>query len=317
MRTKLLDLLVWPGTDEPLRYEEASQPEEGRLVGPSGQWAPVHGGIPRFVPDEAYAESFGHQWNRFEVRQPEEDEATFQVKTGVYPKELNGKLVLDAGCGGGRYSHVAAEHGAYVVGVDRSSAVNKARDLCTGSGQVDLIQADLTGLPLRPASFDVVFSIGVLHHGPDPRSSFQAIAQMVKPGGRLSVWVYRRNTWPQEWINRLLRAIARKLPRPVLLACCQLGALAGAVPIVNQTLNKVIPFSNHPRWENRVCDTFDWYSPRYQSHHPLEEVVNWFETAGFEGITELPPARRGAWYQWALTAGLLVGSGVNVTGIRK
>src|SRR5271168_3379570 len=61
---------------------------------------PIIDGIPRLAGD-TYAASFGRQWNRYDVMRPEEDEATFTVKTGVPARDLAGKLVLDAGCGGG------------------------------------------------------------------------------------------------------------------------------------------------------------------------------------------------------------------------
>src|SRR3954469_10742125 len=62
-------------------------------------------GIPRFA-GESYAASFGRQWNRYEVARDEEDAATFAVKAGVAAGELAGRLVLDAGCGGGRYARL-------------------------------------------------------------------------------------------------------------------------------------------------------------------------------------------------------------------
>src|SRR5437660_873145 len=76
---------------------------------------PVTRGIPRFA-GEAYVESFGRQWNRYDVARDEEDEAVFRVKTGIDPRDLKGRRVLDAGCGGGRYARLAARHGARVVG---------------------------------------------------------------------------------------------------------------------------------------------------------------------------------------------------------
>src|SRR4051794_12259301 len=78
-----------------------------------GTTVPVVGGVPRFA-GEAYAASFGRQWNRYDVARPEEDEATFQVKTGLNPRDLAGHLVLDAGCGGGRYAALLGRLGARV-----------------------------------------------------------------------------------------------------------------------------------------------------------------------------------------------------------
>ncbi len=45
-------------------------------------------------------------------------------------------------------------------------------------------------------------------------------------------------------------------------------------------LRYLLPVSNHPDWRWRVLDTFDWYSPRYQSKHTYEEVFRWFESEG-------------------------------------
>ena len=176
-----------------------------------GSCFPVVGGVPRLAGD-TYAESFGRQWNRYDVARSEEDEATFLIKTGVLPAKLAGKLVLDGGCGGGRYSRLAGSHGARVLGVDLSTAVDKAASLCAGLPDVCIVQADLLDLPLADAVFDLVFSIGVLHHTPDPRRAFAQLARKVKPGGRLAVWLYRKNTPPQEWLNTGLRRVTTRLP---------------------------------------------------------------------------------------------------------
>ncbi len=72
---------------------------------------PIVEGVPRLA-GEGYVASFGRQWNRYDVARDAEDEAVFTVKTGVAPETLAGKLVLDAGCGGGRYARLAGRHGA-------------------------------------------------------------------------------------------------------------------------------------------------------------------------------------------------------------
>lgn len=276
---------------------------------------PVVGGVPRFA-GESYVSSFGRQWNRYDVARDEEDAAVFQVKTGVRLSELAGLLVLDAGCGGGRYSRMAGRHQARVVSVDLSAAVAKAAALCAGLPQVALVQADLLALPLAQDQFDLVFSIGVLHHSPDPRRAFHELALRVRPGGRLAVWLYRRNTAPQEWLNSALRALTTRLPaRSLERLCAGLGWL-GSIPVLNQTLNKVANFSNHPDWTLRICDNFDWYAPRYQSHHTASELRRWFVEEGFRDLVELPPARAGRLYRWAYDHDLIIGSGVNLVGTK-
>jgi SAM-dependent methyltransferase len=276
---------------------------------------PIINGVPRFAV-ESYVASFGRQWNRYDVARDAEDEAVFEVKTGVKPTELAGKLVLDAGCGGGRYALLAGRFGARVVGVDLSSAVEKARSLCHDLPEVEIIQGDLTELPLAQNSFDLAFSIGVLHHGPNPRKAFDEVAKRVKPGGTLAVWLYRKNTLPQEWINSGLRAISTRLPAKLLEAIAAALGIVGSIPIVNKTLNKVFNFSNHSDWTLRICDNFDWYAPRYQSHHSIAELKEWFAEAGYTDLQELRPLRSGRIYDWAYDHNLIIGSGVNIVGRR-
>ncbi len=277
---------------------------------------PIRGGIPRLA-GERYVASFGRQWNRYDVVRTEEDAAVFRVKTGSDPADLAGALVLDAGCGGGRYARLLGDHGASVLAVDLSDAVEKAAASCRDYPGVAIAQADLLDLPVADACFDFVFSIGVLHHSPDPRSAFAQVARKVKPGGRLAVWLYRRNSWPQEVINSLLRVVTTRLPSPVLEPICVALGLLGGIPILNKTLNKVVNFSNHPDWTLRVCDNFDWYAPRYQSHHSLEELRDWFLEEGFTDLRDLEPALSGSLYDWAYRRNLIVGSGVNVVGTRR
>lgn len=277
---------------------------------------PVVEGIARFTGD-AHLASFGRQWNKYEVAHDDEDRATFQAKTGVSLNELKSLRVLDAGCGGGRYSKVCGEAGATVIGADHSAAVSKARQLCGHLPNVAFVQADLKRLPLEPASFDFVFSIGVMHHDSDTRSVFDAVAKLVKPGGRYSVWLYRRNQWWQEAINNALRRRTTKMAPEKLERWCEWGAFLGGLPVINRTLNKLVNFSAHPSRENRVCDTFDWFAPQYQFHHTVEELSGWFHDAGFDYLRVLPPEKTGRLYRWTYEQNLLIGSGVNVTGVRK
>ena len=311
--SKLLAQLRDSATGEPLRLGSDQQ----TLITASGDGiGRIIDGIPRFVSDE-HLESFGDQWTRYEVAHENEDQATFEAKTGVCLSSLAGLRVLDAGCGGGRYSKICAEAGATVVGADHTRAVDKARELCEHLDNVSFVQADLKQLPFEPESFDLVFSIGVMHHDANTRSVFDAVAPMARPGGRYSVWLYRRNQWWQEIINSGLRFVTTRVPAALLRPFCHMGAILGGVPLVNRTLNKAVNFSAHPSYENRVCDTFDWWAPEYQYHHTVNELCEWFGEAGFDELLVLPPEKSGRFYNWVYEHNLLIGSGVNVTGIRQ
>lgn len=296
--------LVWDSTADVLR----SPATEARY--------PLVNGIPRFV-DQDHLASFGLQWNKYEVAHDDEDRATFQAKTGVSLAELRGLRVLDAGCGGGRYSKVAGEAGAEVIGADHSAAVEKASQLCAHLPHVHFLQGDLKHLPLQPASFDFVFSIGVMHHDANTRAVFDAVSRLVKPGGRMAVWLYRRNQWWQELINSALRRRTIQMPPERLERWCRWGAWLGGIPIANRTLNKIVNFSAHPNWENRVCDTFDWFAPQYQYHHTVQELTDWYQAAGFGDLRVLPPEKTGKFYRWTYEHNLLIGSGVNLIGTRQ
>jgi ubiquinone/menaquinone biosynthesis C-methylase UbiE len=308
---ELTSALREPQNGSPLYYAEGKfQTDDGRKIGR------VVDGIPRFVSDE-YLESFGLQWNRYEVAHDEEDRKTFEAKTGFTLEELKGKRVLDAGCGGGRYSKVCGEAGAIVIGADHSSAVEKASQLCSHLNRVYFIQADLKQLPLKPESFDYVFSIGVMHHDADTKAVFDAVAKMVKPGGKYAVWLYRKNQWWQEAINNRLRKRTTQWPTEKLERWAKRGAWLGGIPVVNKTFNKVVNFSAHPDEENRICDTFDWYAPQYQHHHTEAELKTWFTDAGFEELKVLPPEKTGFLYGRLYRWNLIIGSGVNVQGTRS
>ncbi len=316
MNHALLDLVRCPAC-RGSNLEVAGNPSRQLTCPKCDAVVPIVAGIPRLAGQtESYAASFGRQWNRYDVARDEEDESTFTVKTGILPRDLAGKLVLDAGCGGGRYARLVGSHGARVIAADLSSAVVKAALLCESLPDVLVLQADLLNLPLAEGVFDLVYSIGVLHHTPDPRRAFGEIARRVKLGGRLAVWLYRRNTPPQEWLNSGARSHNAHSPRLLEPLCAGLGAV-GSIPILNRTLNKLANFSNHPDWTLRVCDNFDWYAPRFQSHHSIDELKRWFADEGFTDIVELAPAKNGRLYNWAYEHNLIIGSGVNVVGRKQ
>src|SRR5947209_1995213 len=180
------------------------------------------------VADQSRTKSaYALQWNRYRIVRPEEDRATFRNRTGLTDADLVGARVLDAGCGMGRYLRIAAEAGARVVGLDLSWAVLAVRDVAAGLPDVGLVRGDLLRPPLAEGSFDHIYALGVLDHTPDPRAAFLALARLLRPGGRIAVWVYRRERPALEAIIRAHRAVSTRLPLGVLVALSRLLAPVG------------------------------------------------------------------------------------------
>ena len=263
-----------------------------------GRKYPIVNGVARFVEKEQYAGSFGFQWKiyartQLDTQESDRSELAFRRRTGFSPDDLAGKLVLDVGCGMGRFADIATRWGAHVVGVDLSVASEvAARNLADRDATI--FQADVFRLPFAAESFDLIYSIGVLHHTPDCERAFKALPRLLKPEGRIAVWLYSGyNAWYR--MSDFYRKVTRRLPPRMLHALCY-----GVVPLygVHQVLKKIpvvgkrassalaylIPMSFHPDRAWRILDTFDWYSPWYQSKHTYVEVFRWFEECGLEDL---------------------------------
>lgn len=246
-------------------------------------------GVRRFVESDSYAESFGKEWNWFSTTQldrPEEERTesrqTFFEKTGFSPDELAGKTVLDVGCGMGRFAQVAADHGARVVGVDLSVAVEAANANLGHLPDTAFLQADVFDLPIREESFDLIYSIGVLHHTPDTRAAFASLPRLLRPGGRIAIWVYADEHRWRYLVADLLRRLTSRMDWRRLLSLCRIAVPLGRLyrTRIGRYLFPLLPVSKHPDPEWRVLDTFDWYAPKYQWKHGWAEVEGWFAEAG-------------------------------------
>lgn len=315
MKPDLIQWLCCPdcGGDlaiEASRLENESVAEGSLTCTQCAAHFPVVRGIPRFVESDEYVKSFSYEWNKWStvqldtVRGFRESEDTFVEKTGFLPEQLENKLVLDAGCGSGRFSEVASRWGARVIGVDFSFAVEAAQRNLSGRENVDIIQADIFRLPFKKGVFDIIFSIGVLHHTCDTRKAFLALPPLLKDGGEIAVWLYYYPDKLYCKASDFWRAVFRHVPSRILYAWCWLlVVLLSNVyrkPFMSRApwghLRRVLPVNVHPDFHWRVLDTFDWYSPRYQDKdNSAPRVVRWFREAGLRDIEILgfPTSIRG------------------------
>jgi SAM-dependent methyltransferase len=187
---------------------------------------PVVGGIPRFVALEnieadkaATAANFGWQWQHFTQEDEKYADQFLGCIAPVTPEFFRDKIVLEGGCGKGRHTQLAAGWGAKeVIGVDLSAAVETAFAATRHLKNVHIIQADIYHLPVK-REVDYAFSVGVLHHLPDPQAGFVSLASKVKSGGHLTAWIYgaENNEWITNWVSPLReRLTSRMNPRALL-----------------------------------------------------------------------------------------------------
>jgi len=210
---------------------------------------PIIRGIPRFANPEkiesdkaATAAGFGWQWQHFTQDDPRYGEQFLGWIAPVTPEFFRDKVVLEGGCGKGRHTQLAAHWGAKdVIGIDLSDAVETAFASTRALDNAHIIQADIYNLPLA-RTFDYAFSVGVLHHLPDPRAGFVSLASKVKPGGHISAWVYgaENNEWITRWVNPVREKLTSRINRRALLQLSKLPTwcLYLATKLIYGPLNK-------------------------------------------------------------------------------
>lgn len=257
MKERLLQLLACPACAGDLSLQ-AYESDNGEIL--TGELAcaacaahyPIVRGVPRFAELDkveadkaATAENFGWQWTHF----TQEDEKYAEQFLGwlqpVKPEFFAGKTVLEGGCGKGRHTALAAHWNAQdVVGIDLSAAVESAFTATRHLANAHIVQADIFRLPFKKA-FDYAFSVGVLHHTPDPKGAFLSLASKVRSGGHISAWIYgaENNEWITRFVNPVREGFTSKISQPTLFQLSKLptAAVFLATKLVYAPLNQTAP----------------------------------------------------------------------------
>jgi SAM-dependent methyltransferase len=293
MKRALMDFLACRSCGGDFTLQVGEQRADGEILTGSIQCGkcktsfPILRGIPRFIDglkseDDlrgVYADSFGHQWTTYNWLR-DEDEFEFHQITDLENSDLEGKVIFDAGCGGGRFARIVAPHAKTFVGLDFSIAVDKAYELCGHLPNAHFLQCDINTHPIRPALFDLVYSHGVLHHTPDTKRSFDNLPRLVKPGGTFYVAVFREAFAALRASDHLWRSAMNKLPIATMDKLCGAMSYLSYLPAA-VFWKRFFWFSLQKTHEIRKCCLYDWYAPRYHHEHTVEEVQGWFAEAGF------------------------------------
>jgi ubiquinone/menaquinone biosynthesis C-methylase UbiE len=269
---------------------------------------PVVNEIPRFVPPKNYADSFGFQWNKFDKTQIDSSVQTnrsknrFLEETLLNSELLDNRLVLDAGCGAGRFSEIALDLGARLVAVDFSSAVDAAqRNL--KSEKLLVVQADLSQLPIKSNSMDYIYCIGVLQHTENPEAIIIELIRCLKFNGELTLTFYEDSSWHVKLYSKyLVRPITKRIPQKLLFGMLVKTSVIW-FPVTSwlfklpQPLSRIfrfmIPIANYVEYtyhskedalNEAVLDTFDMLSPSYDRPIKKSKILKWVTASGFEMV---------------------------------
>lgn len=291
-----------PGTGAALQFRD------GRLVSQtSGREYPIIGGIPRFCPSESYAKNFGDQWNVFSKTQLDSELQNTISATRLWlgtewnPKDLNGKSLLEIGCGAGRFTGSFLNAGAEVWSVDLSSAVDACYKNHGKHKNLHVSQASVFGLPFVAGKFDYVFMFGVMQHTPSPVDALKAALEMACSGGKVAVDVYHKkqcygrftSKYRWRWLTtKLSPVLLRKfitwyIPRWIKID----DWLADNSPLLCSKMATIIPCWNYRdtlplteklRIEWAILDTYDALGARFDTPFTRKELVECLN--GINGI---------------------------------
>ena len=333
MKLRLLDILACPWCGQPFEaraYDaqtNATEIAEGVLISSCGRRFPIVRGIPRILENatELFPEfverhaadfpnastapakkdrtdaaidktrrSFGYQWTFFREMVIDFRENFFYYIRPLDETFFKGKLGLDMGCGFGRHIYNAAVFGAEMVGVDLSDAIESTAENVRDLPNVHLIQADVYHLPFKPGVFDFAYSIGVLHHLPDPERGYQSLLPIVKSKGSVFIWVYSKKRAVVNSILETARAITTRVPPPVQKALSYTFAAvdwwvikayqgAAAIPGVGAVV-KALPlprlrvYTKYP-FQVVYADWFDRFAAPIRFYYDENDLAGWVSRA--------------------------------------
>jgi SAM-dependent methyltransferase len=188
----------------------------------------IRNGVPILLPANLSrikletAARFAEEWTRWSELRDYYQREFFDWVAPLEPKHFAGQLIFEGGCGKGRHTAIVAEIGAKaVVSVDLGESAFVAFAHTRKFANVHIVIGDLLNPPVRPM-FDLAFSVGVLHHLPDPAAGFASLASRVREGGRVAFWVYGQegNEWITRYVDPVRKALTSKLPAPLLRVAC-------------------------------------------------------------------------------------------------
>lgn len=239
-------------------------------------------------------ESFGYQWTHFSEMATDFRQNFLDYIHPIDESFFPGKLGIDVGCGFGRHIYNAALFGAEMVGMDISDAIESTRTNTMHMPNVHLVQADIYNPPFAEGTFDFAYSIGVLHHLPDPEAAFRRVTTLARPGGSVFIWVYSKKRAVTNLFLGCARAVTTRMPAGVqntvslvaagvdwagfILPFRVLSTVRPLAPVLN-ALPRLKTYSKYP-FQVVWADWFDRLAAPIRFYYDGRDLDGWLTRAG-------------------------------------
>lgn len=185
--------------------------------------------------------SFGDEWTKFHSFNEAEIKVAGDQYFDIVSDSMLNKdtVVLDLGCGTGRWTKYIADKAKFIECIDPSNAVYSAAVLLEGKDNTRITQASSDNIPFSDNSFDFIMSLGVLHHIPDTELALKQAVQKLKINGYFLLYLYyafdNRSVFYKFLFHctSIFRFIICRLPSTYKKFICDLIAIVIYIPIIS------------------------------------------------------------------------------------
>jgi SAM-dependent methyltransferase len=231
---------------------------------------------------------FGYEWTIYNKILPIYEEQFKRWTSLIAEEEWTDRSFLDVGCGTGRNSIWPVKYGAkngVAIDVDDGS-LGSAKENLKDLKNVDVKKISAYDIPYEN-EFDIVFSIGVIHHLEFPEKALVGMKKATKEGGKVLIWVYgyENSEWVVKYLNPLRKFLFSKMPIKVT-HFLSIFPTAVIYSLVRMGLGKIEYFKlirQFSFWHLRSI-VFDQMLPCIANYWKRDEVINLMEKVGLKDV---------------------------------